>query len=79
MEIRIPEVNVTRDTTILLKWLKCEGDEVREGEPVAEIDSDKGAIEIEAEASGVLGELLIREGEEVMAGEVAAVILGEDE
>ena len=55
-EIRIPEVSVTRDTTILLKWLKREGDEVREGEPIAEIESDKGAIEVEAQASGTLGE-----------------------
>lgn len=78
-EIRIPEVSVTRDTTILLRWLKREGDEVREGEPVAEIESDKGAIELEAEASGTLGELLIREGVEVAPGEVAAVILDDDE
>ena len=78
-EIRIPEVSATRDTTILVKWLKREGDEVREGEPVAEIESDKGAIELEAQASGTLGELLIREGVEVAPGEVAAVILDEDE
>lgn len=76
-EIRIPEVNATKDSTTLLKWLKRKGDEVREGEPVAEIKSDKGTIELEAEASGTLGELLVREGEEVATGEVAAVILGE--
>ena len=78
-EIRIPEVNATKDSTTLLKWLKRKGDEVREGEPVAEMESDKGAIELEAEASGTLGELLIREGEEVAAGEVAAVILDDGE
>ena len=33
-EIRIPEVSATRDTTIPIKWLKREGDEVREGEPI---------------------------------------------
>ncbi len=78
-EIRILGVSATRDTTILLKWLKREGDDVREGEPIAEIGSDKGAIEVEAETSGTLGELFIRQGVEVAPGEVAAVILGEDE
>ncbi len=40
-EIRIPEVSATRDSTVFLKWLKGKGDEVREGQPVAEIESNK--------------------------------------
>lgn len=73
-EIYMPEVSIAKEEIVLLRWLKREGDVVAEGEPVAEVETDKGAIEVEAVASGTLDKLLAREGEEVAAGAAIARI-----
>lgn len=46
----------------LARWLKKPGDRVSRGEPLAEIESDKATIELEAEGDGILGDLLVRDG-----------------
>ncbi len=57
----------------IVKWLKSEGDEVRKGEPLYELDTDKVTQEVEADASGVLLKIRVREGE-VEVGKTIAVI-----
>ena len=47
----------------VVRWLKAEGDRVSEGEVIAEVETAKATIEIEAPASGVLARILVREGE----------------
>ena len=47
----------------VVRWLKAEGDRVSEGEVIAEVETAKATIEIEAPASGVLAKILVREGE----------------
>lgn len=74
VDIHMPEVSIAKETVVLVRWLKREGDSVEKGEPVAEVETDKGAIEVEAESSGTLTRLLAREGEEVTAGTTIAQI-----
>src|SRR5438093_5172972 len=63
----------------IVKWLKSEGDRVERGEPLYELDTDKVTQEVEAEASGLLLKIAVREGE-VPVGQTIAVIgeAGED-
>src|ERR671916_232186 len=63
----------------LLRWIKGEGDEVSEGDPIAEIETDKVTMELEAEDSGTLAQLIASEGEEVAVGDPIAFIQGEGE
>jgi pyruvate dehydrogenase E2 component (dihydrolipoamide acetyltransferase) len=57
-----------------LRWLKKEGDQVKKGEPLVEIESDKANIEVEAYASGKLSKILVAEGESAPIGAVIAEI-----
>ncbi|MDQ3182668.1 MAG: 2-oxo acid dehydrogenase subunit E2, partial [Actinomycetota bacterium] len=63
----------------LLQWLKSEGEEVSEGDPIAEIETDKVTLELEAEDAGTLAQLIASEGQEVPVGEAIAFIQGEGE
>jgi pyruvate dehydrogenase E2 component (dihydrolipoamide acetyltransferase) len=56
------------------RWLKKEGDKVSMGEPLAEIDTDKATMEMQALANGVLRKILIGEGESAPLGQLIAVI-----
>ncbi|MDQ3921620.1 MAG: 2-oxo acid dehydrogenase subunit E2 [Actinomycetota bacterium] len=78
-EVIMPKMGDAMEEGTLLKWLKSEGDEVEEGEPIAEIETDKASMEIEAEDSGTLHEIIAQEGQDVPVGEAIAVILGEGE
>ena len=63
----------------LITWLKKEGDQVNEGDVLAEIETDKATMELVARGSGVLRKVLLGEGESVAVGSVIAVIAGADE
>ncbi|MBV9452988.1 MAG: 2-oxo acid dehydrogenase subunit E2, partial [Rubrobacter sp.] len=78
-EVIMPKMGDAMEEGTLLKWLKSEGDEIEEGEPIAEIETDKASMEIEAEDSGTLHEIIAQEGQDVPVGEAIAVILGEGE
>jgi pyruvate dehydrogenase E2 component (dihydrolipoamide acetyltransferase) len=78
-EMIMPKMGDAMEEGTLIKWLVSEGDEVEEGDPIAEIETDKASMEIEAEASGTLHEFIAEEGQEVPVGEAIAVILGEGE
>ncbi len=56
------------------RWLKQVGDDVERGEPIAEVETDKATVEMEAMASGTLAEILVEEGESAPLGAVIAVI-----
>jgi pyruvate dehydrogenase E2 component (dihydrolipoamide acetyltransferase) len=75
----MPKMGDAMEEGTLLKWLKSEGEEVSEGDPIAEIETDKVTMEIEAEDSGTLAQLIAGEGEEVAVGEAIAFIQGEGE
>ena len=63
----------------LVKWLKNEGDAVKTGEALAEVETDKAIMELVARADGVLRKQLVPEGEAKPVGELVGVIAGADE
>src|SRR5262245_27531881 len=64
----------------LAKWLKAEGDDVKAGDVIAEIETDKATMEMEAVDEGKLGKILVPEGtEKVAVNTPIAVLLGEGE
>ena len=78
-EVIMPKMGDAMEEGTLLKWLKSEGDDVSEGEALAEIETDKVTMELEAEESGTLAQLLASEGDDVPVGEAIAFIAGEGE
>ncbi|HZU69114.1 MAG TPA: 2-oxo acid dehydrogenase subunit E2 [Ktedonobacteraceae bacterium] len=75
----LPALGMAQDTGKIVRWLKTEGEEVVKGEPVAEIETDKATVELEAPATGRLVNILAKEGVEVPVGHVIATILAADE
>jgi pyruvate dehydrogenase E2 component (dihydrolipoamide acetyltransferase) len=63
----------------LVKWLKNEGDAVKSGEPIAEVETDKAIMELVARGDGVLRKRLINEGESRPVGQLVGVIAAKDE
>jgi pyruvate dehydrogenase E2 component (dihydrolipoamide acetyltransferase) len=66
---------MAQDSGTIVQWLKAEGDQVRQGEPVAEIQTDKVTVELEAPATGTLAHISAHPGDEVPVGQVIAYIL----
>ena len=72
--VRVPALAQTSDELRLTAWLKTEGEQVTEGEPLFEAETDKAELEVEATASGTLLRCLARPGETVSIGTVVAWI-----
>jgi acetoin:2,6-dichlorophenolindophenol oxidoreductase subunit beta len=72
VEIGMPRLSDSMEEATVLTWLKRPGDEVRRGEPLVEIETDKATAVYEAEADGVLDEIVAAEGETVALGAVIA-------
>jgi pyruvate dehydrogenase E2 component (dihydrolipoamide acetyltransferase) len=66
---------MAQDTAILVQWLRREGETITKGEPLAEIETDKAKVEIEAPASGVLVNVTAAPGDVVPVGQTIALIL----
>jgi pyruvate dehydrogenase E2 component (dihydrolipoamide acetyltransferase) len=78
-EVIMPKMGDAMEEGTLLKWLKSEGDDVSEGDAIAEIETDKVTMELEAEDEGTLAQLIADEGQDVPVGEAIAFIQGEGE
>src|SRR5512132_476643 len=78
-QVVMPKLSPTMEEGQLSRWLKKEGDKVSMGEPIAEIDTDKATMEMQALGSGVLRKILIREGESAPLGQLIAIIGEPDE
>ncbi len=80
VNVLMPALSPTMEKGKLAKWLKKEGDKVKSGDVLAEIETDKATMEVEAVDEGTLGSILIAEGsEDVAVNTPIAVILGEGE
>src|SRR3990170_8653151 len=80
IEVLMPALSPTMEKGKLAKWLKKEGDTIRSGDVIAEIETDKATMEVEAVEEGTLGKILVAEGtEDVPVNQAIAVILGEGE
>jgi pyruvate dehydrogenase E2 component (dihydrolipoamide acetyltransferase) len=73
-EVRLPSLGQTSDELRILKWFKAEGDEVRRGEPLLEVETDKATLDVEAALTGTLLKILTQEGEVVQAGRLVAYV-----
>jgi pyruvate dehydrogenase E2 component (dihydrolipoamide acetyltransferase) len=78
-DVIMPALGVAQEKGTLLNWFKSEGESVRKGEPLMEVETDKATVEIEAPASGVLTDVTASPGDEVPVGNKIAVILAPDE
>ncbi|MEM8700900.1 MAG: pyruvate dehydrogenase complex E1 component subunit beta [Pseudomonadota bacterium] len=80
IDILMPALSPTMEEGKLAKWLKAEGDTVTAGDVIAEIETDKATMEVEAVDEGTLGKILVPEGtDNVKVNEKIAVLLGEGE
>jgi pyruvate dehydrogenase E2 component (dihydrolipoamide acetyltransferase) len=80
IEIRMPALSPTMTEGNLAKWLKREGDEVHSGDVLAEIETDKATMEVEAVDDGKIGKILVPEGAQgIKVNAPIALLLGEDE
>ncbi len=73
-KVIMPKLSPTMEEGQISRWLKKEGDKVSMGEPLAEIDTDKATMEMQALANGVLRKILINEGQAAPLGQTIAVI-----
>src|SRR5438876_4519402 len=78
-QVVMPKLSPTMEEGQLTRWLKKEGDKVSMGEPLAEIDTDKATMEMQALSSGVLRKIIIQEGESAPLGQPIAIIGEPDE
>src|SRR3712207_6226063 len=73
-EITMPQLSDTMTEGTIVKWNKKEGDKVRAGEEIAEVETDKATMPMEAFESGTLAAILLKEGDKVPVGGLLAVI-----
>src|SRR5262252_8488290 len=79
-EVLMPALSPTMEKGNLAKWLKKEGDPVKSGDVIAEIETDKATMEVEAVDEGTLGKILVPEGTaDVAVNTPIAMILAEGE
>ncbi len=80
IDIKMPALSPTMEEGTLAKWLVKEGDEVKSGDIMAEIETDKATMEFEAVDEGVVAKILVAEGTDgVKVGEVIMQLAGEGE
>ncbi len=76
-DVTMPKMGFDMQEGTIVRWLKQVGDDVKKGEPIAEIETDKVTIEIEAFGSGKLTQIVAQEGAVVPVGSTIAVLDGE--
>lgn len=78
-ELTMPQMGYDMQEGTVLRWLKGEGEAVANGEPIAEIETDKAVVEFESYAGGVLHRIIVPAGTTVPVGEPIAVVGAQDE
>src|SRR5882724_2634665 len=80
VDVLMPALSPTMEKGKLSRWMKSEGDKVKAGDVIAEIETDKATMEVEAVDEGTLGKILVPEGTtDVAVNTPIAVILSEGE
>lgn len=80
INILMPALSPTMEKGNLAKWLKKEGDKVKSGDVIAEIETDKATMEVEAVDEGTIAKILVPEGtQDVPVNDIIAVLAGEGE
>ena len=78
VEIRVPILGESIVDAVIAAWLKNEGDEVKQGEALVELETDKVNVEVSAEHSGVLQKIIKQTGDVVTVGEVLGIVVESD-
>src|SRR5215216_3089516 len=73
-KVIMPKLSPTMEEGQIARWLKKEGDTVSMGEPLAEIDTDKATMEMQALTNGVLRKIIVNEGESAPLGQLIAIV-----
>lgn len=79
IDIVMPALSPTMTVGRIVKWYKSKGDKVESGDRVADIETDKAVMEVEAADDGVIGKILVAEGTEIAVGSVIAILLEDGE
>src|ERR1700712_5756808 len=80
INILMPALSPTMEKGNLAKWLKKEGDKVKSGDVIAEIETDKATMEVEVVDEGTIAKILVPEGtQDVPVNDVIAVLAGDGE
>lgn len=74
VEIRVPALGESIVDAVIVSWNKSEGDEVKQGDALVELETDKVNVEVNAEQNGVLQKILKQAGDVVTVGEVLGVV-----
>jgi pyruvate dehydrogenase E2 component (dihydrolipoamide acetyltransferase) len=78
-QVVMPKMSDTMEEGVVVKWLKREGDPVQPGDALAEIETDKAVLELEAHHPGVLRKIFVQEDSKVPVGQLIALIGSADE
>ena len=73
-DITMPRLSDTMQEGTIARWLKSVGDEIKKGDILAEIETDKATMDLEAYETGTLQQVLVQEGETVPVGQAVARI-----
>lgn len=79
VDLIMPKLGLTMEEGTVVRWLVAEGDRVEKGQPVLEVETDKVVVEVEATASGIIGPLLVGEGQTVPVTTLLARIYAPEE
>ena len=79
IEIEMPKLSDTMTEGTLVRWIKKVGDTVTVGDVLAEVETDKATMEMEAFDDGVLTEIYVKDGEKVLIGQKLALLSEKDE
>src|SRR5436190_567006 len=80
IQVLMPALSPTMEKGNLAKWIKSEGDKIKAGDVIAEIETDKATMEVEAVDDGTLGKILVPEGTaDVAVNTPIAMILADGE
>ncbi len=71
----LPALGMAQETGKIIRWLKSEGELVRQGEPLVEIETDKAAVELEAPATGIVVGIVAASDDEIPVGQTIAQIV----
>ncbi len=75
----MPKLSDTMEEGRILRWLKHEGDKVETGQALAEVETDKATVEMEAYTNGIVRKLIARDGDTIPVGGLIAIIGGADD
>lgn len=79
IDVQMPKLSDNMESGTIVRWLKQAGDTVAVGEPLAEVETDKADVELEATDAGVLREIRVAEGQSAAVGEIIAVLSADGE